>query len=1016
MASRRGGTLHPDSWRGRALRRDDPPPAAASHAGRVVRHGHTAGRDPRRADALVAARRDDVPRLRCASASARGNRALQRDGLHRIAVHPGAGRPRRPGGAAARPGATRRHRGSPARRRRYRDRRRDRSRRRPMARAAAVRRVAARSARLRVCDGGAAQRDGAGELCPLAPRRAGRSDGGLEVRMMDTLLQDLRYAARTLAKSPGFTFVAVLTLALGIGANTAIFSAINGVLLRPLPYPGSDRLVQIMSTGFRGVRFGVSFPDLHDLRALSQDFTGVAAVRTQRHNLTGAGDPREVQAGAVTADLFDVLHVHPELGHGFAAAEERIPLALLSHGLWVTSFGRDPGILGRSISLDGRSFTVVGVMPARFQFPNEDVQVWTPMGEFLSQNPQVETDRGVHFLNAVARLAPGVSMERVVGDLKLLAARLSASDSGSSGAGRQLSVTGQASPGGGAPAPSGGGRSMLDTGFDVTLLRDVAIGDVRRPLLILLGAVGLVLLIACANGANLLLARATARRREMAVRQALGAGRARLVRQLLTESTLLALAAGIVGVVLAGSGLQALLAVWPHALPRTPEIALDAQVLAFSLGLAVVTGVAFGLLPAWRASAPGIEQSLREDAPGATGGRRRLQGTLVAGEVTLALVLLVGAGLLVRSFIRLSNVNPGFDTRDVLAARIRLTPARYSAGAQQKLFFDNMLASLQAHPGVQSASLASTLPLSGNMFMIAFDPRTVRPDYPEPVMILRSSDISPEYFTTFRIPIRRGRGFTAQDRTGAPRVAVINRATADQLWPGQAPIGRQLTIGGPRGPGAPIAIVGLIDNLRSASLDARPQPEIYSPASQQSETREIWVALRSGNGRPLQLVGAIRDAVHQADPEQSIGDIVSLEQLIGRQTAARRFNTTLLTIFALLAVGLALVGIYGVTAYAVTQRTRELGIRMALGARGVDVVGLLMRESLRRVAVGVGLGLLAALGVTRALSAMLFEVAPSDAVTFGGTALLLIAVALLATWLPARRATKVDPMVALRYE
>jgi len=834
--------------------------------------------------------------------------------------------------------------------------------------------------------------------------------------MMDTLLQDLRYAARTLAKSPGFTFVAVLTLALGIGANTAIFSAINGVLLRPLPYPGSDRLVQIMSTGFRGVRFGVSFPDLHDLRALSQDFTGVAAVRTQRHNLTGAGDPREVQAGAVTADLFDVLHVHPELGHGFAAAEERTPLALLSHGLWVTSFGRDPGILGRSISLDGRSFTVVGVMPAGFQFPNEDVQVWTPMGEFLSQNPQVETDRGVHFLNAVARLAPGVSMERVVGDVKLLAARLSASDSGSSGAGRQLSVTGQASPGGGAPAPSGGGRSMLDTGFDVTLLRDVAIGDVRRPLLILLGAVGLVLLIACANGANLLLARATARRREMAVRQALGAGRARLVRQLLTESTLLALAAGIVGVVLAGSGLQALLAVWPHALPRTPEIALDAQVLAFSLGLAVVTGVAFGLLPAWRASAPGIEQSLREDAPGATGGRRRLQGTLVAGEVTLALVLLVGAGLLVRSFIRLSNVNPGFDTRDVLAARIRLTPARYSAGAQQKLFFDNMLASLQAHPGVQSASLASTLPLSGNMFMIAFDPRSVRPDYPEPVMILRSSDISPDYFTTFRIPIRRGRGFTAQDRAGAPRVAVINRATADQLWPGQDPIGRQLTIGGPRGPGAPITIVGLIDNLRSASLDARPQPEIYSPASQQSETREIWVALRSGNGRPLQLVGAIRDAVHQADPEQSIGDIVSLEQLIGRQTAARRFNTTLLTIFALLAVGLALVGIYGVTAYAVTQRTRELGIRMALGARGVDVVGLLMRESLRRVAVGVGLGLLAALGVTRALSAMLFEVAPRDAVTFGGTALLLIAVALLATWLPARRATKVDPMVALRYE
>src|SRR5256712_1498263 len=636
--------------------------------------------------------------------------------------------------------------------------------------------------------------------------------------MMDPLLQDVRYALRPLAKSPGFTLVAVLTLALGMGANTAIFGAVNAVLLKPLPYPGSARLVQIMSTGFRGVRFGVSFPDLRDLRALSHDFTGGAATTTQRYNLTGAGDPREVQAAAVTADLFDVLQVRPEIGHGFVAADERTPLALVSHGLWVTSFGRDPAILGRTISLDGRSFTVVGVMPAGFQFPDEDVQVWTPIGEFLSQNAQAETNRGMHFLNAVARLGPSVTLERVVGDVKLLAARLSASDSGSSG-GRQRIVAGQASPGGGPPSPSAGGRSMLDTGFDVTLLRDAGIGDVRRPLLILLGAVGLVLLIACANGANLLLARATARRREMAVRRALGAGRGRLVRQLLTESTLLALAAGVVGVVLSIWGLDALLAVWPHALPRTTEIALDGRVLGFSLGLAVVTGVAFGLLPAWRASAPGIEEALREDAPGATGGRRRLQSTLVVGEVTLALVLLVGAGLLVRSFIRLSNVDPGFDTHDVLAARIRLTPARYPAGAQQTLFFENMLAALQAYPGVQSASLAGTLPLSGNMFMIAFDPRTVRPDYPEPIMVLRLSVISPDYFTTFRIPIRRGRGFTTQDRAGAPPVAVINRATADQLWPGQDPIGRQLTIGfGARQPAGALPILGLHHHPRLPSV------------------------------------------------------------------------------------------------------------------------------------------------------------------------------------------------------
>ncbi|HVH08526.1 MAG TPA: ABC transporter permease [Gemmatimonadales bacterium] len=835
------------------------------------------------------------------------------------------------------------------------------------------------------------------------------------------MLNDLRYALRTLALRPGFTAVAILTLALGIGANTAIFSAINGVLLRPLPYTESDRLVQIMSTGFQGVRFGVSFPDLNDLRALAQDFTGVAAVTSQRYNLTGAGDPREVQMAAVTADLFEVLQVRPEIGHAFTAADERTPLALLSHGLWVASFGSNHDILGKSISLDGRSFTVIGVMPAGFRFPNADVQLWTPIGEFLRQNPEAETNRGMHFLQAVARLARGASVERVIGDVGVLAARLNASDTtGPGGRGQlmSLAVPGSAGPPSrpGAASP-GARRSILDTGFDVSLLRDAGIGDVRRPLFILLGAVGLVLLIACANAANLLLARAAVRRREMAVRRALGAGRGRLVRQVLTESTVLALAAGVVGVVLSVWGLDALVAIWPDALPRATEIGLDSRVLTFSLGLALLTGVAFGLLPAWRASAPGIEEALRQDAPGATGGRWRLQSALVVGEVMLALVLLVGAGLLVRSFIRLSNVNPGFDTRDVLAARIRLTPARFPSGAQQQLFFVDMLATLESNPGVQSASLASTLPMSGQFFMRLFDPRTVRPDYPEPMMVLRSFSVSPDYFTMFRIPIRRGRGFTVEDRAGAPSVAIINRTTVDQLWPGQDPIGKQLTIrGGPGQPAGPVAIVGVIDNLRSASLDAAPQPEIYRPAAQMAVLPEMWVALRASNGRPLQLAAAIRDAVHRADPEQSIGEIVSLEQLIGRQTAARRFNTTLLTIFALIAVGLALVGIYGVTAYAVTQRTRELGIRMALGARGADVVTLLMKESLRRVAAGVALGLVAAWGVTRALAAMLFEVAPRDAPTFAATAVLLIVVALVATWVPARRATKVDPMVALRYE
>ena len=841
---------------------------------------------------------------------------------------------------------------------------------------------------------------------------------------MEALLQDLRLAVRQLVKSPAFSAVAVLTLAVGIGANTAIFSAVNTVLLKPLPFPESDRLVQIQSTGFQNTRFGVSYPDLQDLRGMTQDFSSVGASSNQRYNLTGAGDPREVQAAAVTADLFATLQVHPEVGALFTAAEERSPVALISHGLWVTSFGSDPRIIGKAIALDGKSYTVIGVLPGGFHYPDGSIQVWTPIGDALAQAPQAETNRGVHFLNTVARLGSGVTLVRVTGDLKVLAARLNAADSASSGGpgGGQRQIVGIATaPGAGGPPPrpAFGAARLLGNDFEATLLKNVAIGDARRPLFIMLGAVGVVLLIACANAANLLLARAVARRREMAIRQALGAARRRLVQQLLTESVLLALAAGVVGLLIAGWGLRALIAIWPNAIPNAKEIGLDGRVLAFTIGLAVLTGIVFGLVPAWRASAPGIEEALRDDAAGATGGRRRrLQGGLVVGEVALALVLLVGAGLLVRSFIRLSSVSTGFDTRDLVAARIRLTPARYPNGVGQAQFFDNVLTTLGARPGIQQASIAGTLPLSGSVRMLGFDPRSVRPDYPEPIMVLKSFAVSPAYFSAFRIPMRRGRAFTADDRAGAPPVAIMNRAAVDQLWPGQDPVGKQLTLGGPRGPGggAPVTIVGVIDNLRSTSLDAEPLPEIYTPAAQEAQLPQMWVVLRAANGKPLQLAGAIRDAVRQADPEQPIGEIASLNDIADRLTAARRFNTTLLTLFALLAVALALVGIYGVTSYAVTQRAREMGIRMALGAQPGQVVGLLLRENLRRVTLGVVLGLGAAFGVTRVLKALLYEVTPSDAVTFAATAVLLVAVALVATWWPARRATRVDPVVALRTE
>jgi putative ABC transport system permease protein len=833
---------------------------------------------------------------------------------------------------------------------------------------------------------------------------------------MEALLQDLRLALRQLAKSPAFSAVAVLTLAVGIGANTAIFSAVNTVLLRPLPYPHADRLAEITTSAAEGIRFGVSYPDLLDLRGLTRDFTGVAAYSTQRYNLTGAGDPREVQAAFVTANLFDVLGVQPQIGRPFTAAQERDPVALISYGLWATSFGRDPGLLGKSIALDGKSYTVVGVLPAGFHFPDTDVTVWTPVGGILAEEPQALSNRGFHALNAVARIAPTVTLTQVGGDLDVLAKRIAAETQSDTGPRRVVAFS--SGPGGSGGGPRTKVSPLDNLGFHATLLRDAAIGDVRTRLWVLVGAVGLVLLIACANAANLLLARAAARRREMAIRRALGAGRGRLIRQLLTESVLLALTAAALGLLIANWGLDALLTLWPRALPRSAEVGLDGTVLAFTVGLAVVTGLVFGLVPALRTTAPRIEEALREDSGSSTGGRRRrLQGALVVAEVALALVLLVGAGLLVRSFIALNRVNPGYDTRDVLAARIRLTPARFPTPPQQKDFYNAVLASLASRPDVAVAGLTVTLPLSGNFRIIAFDPHSVRADYPDPIMIALASVVSPDYFAALRIPIRRGRGFTAEDREGAPPVAMVSERFARDLWPGADPIGKQFPLGGPRTGPRLMTVVGVVDDLRSGSLDeVAARPALYTSALQENGQSEMWVVMRSRTGSPLKLAGAIRDAVRLADPQQPIGDLVSLEQLIGRQTAARRFNTTLLSVFAVLAVVLALVGIYGVTSYAVAQRYRELGIRMALGARPRDVVRLLVGESLVRVVAGVVLGLAIALVATRALATMLFGVAPQDAATFAGTALLLAVVALVATWLPARRATRVDPMVTLRTE
>jgi putative ABC transport system permease protein len=843
----------------------------------------------------------------------------------------------------------------------------------------------------------------AGGLGPAEARRAARLDLGgsaqiaeafrdqRSVPAIETLRQDVRYGFRILRRTRGFTVTALLTLALGIGATTAIFSIVDAVLLQPLPYAQADRLAVVGETGSEGDAGNVGYATLLDWRARSQSFEAFALFRSWNPTLVVNGEAERLDAMRVSANFFALLGVRPALGRDFSANEDRPDqwrVLLLSDSLWRRRFGADPQIVGRLITMNDRDYRIVGVMPREFeplisQRYYQAAQLWAPLGYALSGDSSC---RSCQHLKAIGRLRPGVRSSQASAEMTAIHRQL------------VTEYPNDYAPGSIAVQP----------------LRDALAGRLKPALLVLAAAVAFVLVIACANVANLLLSRALQRQREMALRAALGAGRRRLVRQLLTESVMLSLGGAVLGVFVGMAGVAVLARLAPLSIPRLDRTGLDGRMLAFTLGVALITGVLFGLVPALRGSALDLQHTLASDSRSTVGGSARARAILVVVDLVLALVLLAGAGLMLRTVGSILRVDPGFTYDRLLTVQFSLVGKAYAEDKAVVAFQDRLLTRVRALPGVQSAALAGQIPLGGNGDCWGFHVRgLMKPNTAEDPCIERYA-VTADYFRALNVPIVAGRGFSEQDQSSSQPVMIVARATAQTLWPGRSPLGQQVRIGSAtEGPWR--TVIGIAGDVRHTDLTSASRPQMYMPQAQNTDSFLVLVA-RTGAADASALIGPIREAIRQMDPAVPVYQVATMEDLVAKTVAQRRFVMQLLGGFSILAVLLAALGLYGVVSYGVAQRTREMGVRLALGAAPHQIGALVLWRGAALVASGLGIGFLAALVSSRFLGTLVFGVTTTDPATFFGSVGLLASVALLAHWLPVRRAMRIDPAVALRHE